>query len=247
MHRRIDNGRRGAAMAEEARPGRRRLRTALGALTLASSSAWAGAPLVTETADVPAAGACELEAALFRATASGLPALRGLGLQGSCGIGGHSQLILGYERARAEGETAQSAGLSAKTTLVAPEDGRTGFGLRYGLSLDKAAGAGWRGEGLELLGVLTREIASGLLLHANLGHAYSRSARQGSTLWSLGVETTADTTLAADVFGDDRSRPWVSAGVGRKFGGGFSANASLAVNFEQPRVRQLTLGAKLEF
>ena len=95
--------------------------------------------------------------------------------------------------------------------------------------------------------VLTREVAASLLLHVNLGHAWSRSARQGTTLWSVGVETATDTTVAADLFGDDRSRPWVSAGVGTKLGRGLSVNASVAVQFENPRVTQWTLGAKIEF
>ena len=55
------------------------------------------------------------------------------------------------------------------------------------------------------------------------------------------------TTVAAALFGDDRSRPWASAGVGTKLGRGLSINASVAVQFENPRVTQWTLGAKIEF
>lgn len=135
-----------------------------------------------------------------------------------------------------------------KSTLVAPEAGHTGWGLRYGVSFDKASGQGWRHEGLELLAVATREVAPDLLVHANLGHARSRNAAQGRTLWSLGVERSAGrTALAADFFGDDRSRPWLSAGVGTSLNDAFSVNASFAVGFEQPRSQQLTLGAKLTF
>ncbi len=225
----------------------RRGGAALLALALICTTAWAGPPLVTETADALDAKACELEAGLSRAKASGLAALRAMSLVGSCGIGSDTQATAGYERSRAAGQTTQAVGLLGKTTLVAPEAGRTGYGIRYGASFDKAPAKGWHRQGLEVLGVLTRELRPGLLLHVNLGHVHQRSAHQGSTLWSLGVETTADTTLAADFYGDDRSRPWVSAGIGRRFGGGFGANAGIAVNFERPRIRQLTLGAKLEF
>lgn len=216
-------------------------------LLAAATAARADAPLVSETADVIGAGACQVEAAFARAKASEMPSMRGLDVLGSCGVRGHSQAAIGYTQESSDGQTARSLRAFVKRTLVAPEGGRTGFGLRVGLNADRTPGDSWRHEGVEVLGVLTREIAPALLFHANLGHAWSRSASQGSTLWSLGVETAADTTLAADFFGDDRSRPWVSAGIGRKFGGGFSANTSLAVQFDKPRVTQWTLGAKLEF
>lgn len=216
-------------------------------LVAAATSSHADAPLVSETADVIPGDACQVELASSRARASGAAAVRGFDLLGSCGVRGHSQAALGYTRERSEGETAQALRAFVKTTLRAPEGGRWGFGLRYGLDGARAAGASWRTEGAEVLGVATREIAPALLFHANLGHAWSRSARQGTTLWSLGIETAADTTVAADLFGDDRSRPWVSAGVGTKLGRGFSVNASVALQFETPRVTQWTLGAKIEF
>ena len=93
----------------------------------------------------------------------------------------------------------------------------------------------------------TRELAGSWLLHANLGVGHERESRQNSTLWSLGVESTDALALAADVFGDDRSRPWVSGGVGYSWGGGFSASVRLAQQFEQPRLRNVTLGLKLVF
>jgi hypothetical protein len=105
----------------------------------------------------------------------------------------------------------------------------------------------WCLESLGLLVAGTREITSALLLHANLGWNRSRAQKQNSTLWSLGLETTSDLVLAADVFGDDRNRPGLSAGLGYSFGTGFSANLSYALVLESPRIKQLTLGAKLAF
>jgi hypothetical protein len=216
-------------------------------LLAAATAARADAPLVSETADVIGAGACQVESAFARATARGAPSARALDLLGSCGVRGHSQVAIGYTQEGSEGQTTRSLRGFVKRTLVAPEPGRTGWGVRAGLSADHAPGESWGHNGLELLGVMTRELAPALLLHANLGHAWSRSARQGTTLWSLGVETAADTTVAADFFGDDRSKPWASAGIGHRFDRGFSANTSLAVQFDKPRVTQWTLGAKLEF
>lgn len=219
---------------------------ALGLLVVAGA-ARADAPLVSETADVIPDQACQVEAATGRSRASGQPAATGQDVLGSCGVKGKHQLALGYTRERSEGQTAHALRAFVKTTLVAPETGSNGYGLRYGFDANRAPGNGWRSEGVEVLGVLTREVAPALLLHVNIGHAWSRSARQGTTLWSLGVETAADTTVAADLFGDDRSRPWASAGVGTKLGRGLSINASVAVQFENPRVTQWTLGAKIEF
>lgn len=211
-------------------------------------SARADAPLVSETADVIGAGDCQFQAALAHAKLRGLPATNGWDLLGSCGIGGHSQVALGYSRERAEGLTAQALRVLGKSTLVAPEAGRTGWGLRYGAAFDSAPGEGRHQEGLEVLAAMTRELAPGLLLHASLGHAHSRNAGTGSTTWSLGVERSAgSTTIAADAFSDDRSRPWVAAGIGRQLSDALSVNASVALGFEQPRLTQLTLGAKLAF
>ena len=134
---------------------------------------------------------------------------------------------------------------------VPVQDGKAGWGLRYGVAALKLPGSSWRSETFELLGLVSRELAQGVLMHANLGHSQSRSQNssnvQGTTLWSMGVETTGTFFSAADFFGDDRSRPWLSGGVGYNFGSGFSANASLAWQFVKPLVRSWTLGAKLEF
>lgn len=176
-------------------------------LLAATATTWADAPLVSETADVIPDRACQVEVATARARASGQPALSGQDVLGSCGVQGVHQLALGYTRERSDGLTAQAMRAFVKTNFVAPEAGKTGFGLRYGFDISRAPGERWRTEGLEVLGALTREIAPSLLFHANLGHAWSRSARQGTTLWSLGVETAADTTVAADFFATTAAAP----------------------------------------
>jgi len=214
-------------------------------LALAALPALAGRPLRSETADVPDAGSCELEAAAARAHSSGLPALRNTDAAFACGVGAQTQAGLGVTRAA--GDTFSAARLVGKTTLLTPERGRTGWGIAYGVDAAKTPDVSWRIDNFGLLAAATRQLAGGLLVHANLGWNRSRTARQNTTLWSLGIETTSDLTVAADVFGDDRSKPGVAAGMGYSFGGGFSASISYALLLESPRVKLLTLGAKLVF
>ena len=215
------------------------------------ASAWADAPLVSETADAIGAGHCQVEAAYSRQRANGQPDGRSTDALLSCGVAASTQAALGTTRSRSSGLSTQAARVAGKTNLVAAQDGNAGWGLRYSVEYLKLPGTSWRSETFEILGVYSRELAPGVLMHANLGHSQSRSQsrsnKQGTTLWSLGVETTGTFFSAADFFGDDRSRPWLSGGVGCNFGGGLSANASLAWQFDKPRVRSLSIGAKLDF
>lgn len=217
------------------------------AAVMGAGAAHADRPLVSETADVIAPGACQIESALARTRAGSLDTARTWDSSFSCGLALQTQVALGYGREQAGGSTDQALRLAGKTTVVAPEDGRTGYGLAYGLAAVKGPGSGYKVEDFTVLALATRELASGLLGHANLGLSHSRSLRRSTALWSLGVETTADLTVAADLFGDDRDRPSVSAGVGYSFGGGFSANAAVALQFSKPQARVLSVGAKLVF
>lgn len=218
------------------------------ALTWAPLSAVAGLPLVTETADALGRGDCELEAQTARATTQGLPAVREWGVLGACGVGLDTQLALGLTRASMSGfGHTQAVGLSGKTNFKAPEAGQTGWGLGYALDAHRDPGESWRLDGQALTLLATREWATGWLGHANLGWAYSRRDKLNSTVWSLGIERTGTLTWAADVFGDDRNKPGASTGLGYDFGGGFSANLSVARLFEKPSIRVVTLGAKFAF
>ncbi len=214
-------------------------------LLLAALPALADRPLVSETADVIGRDSCQVEAGAARTSASGLQSARSGDALFSCGLPANSQAGLGYTRATSAGASIDAVRLVGKTTLLAPEPGRTGWGLAYGVGAEKSVS--WRIESLGVLAVATRELASGLLGHANLGWSRSRADQQSTTTWSLGLETTSDLTLAADVFGDDRNPATFSAGLGYAFGGGFSANLSYALLLDSPRARQVTLGAKFAF
>jgi hypothetical protein len=217
------------------------------AAALALQAAATAGPRVTETADALAARDCELEAAAGRETTTGAPSLRAWELIAGCGVGANTQLGLGMARATVDGTSASAYALLGKTTLAYPQAGLTGWGVAYGLGAVKDPDRSTRLEELSLSLVATRTLADGWLGHANLGVSHSRDARHNTTLWSVGIESTDDLVLAADLFGDDRTKPWASAGVGWAFGGGLSASVSYALQFEKPRVKAWTLGAKLAF
>ncbi|HJV97116.1 MAG TPA: hypothetical protein VJ608_13805, partial [Albitalea sp.] len=88
-----------------------------------------------------------------------------------------------------------------------------------------------------------------LLGHANLGWMHSRVAQQDSTTWGVAFEWAAapNVDLSAEAYGDDRTRPWLSAGVHWVLGKQFSVNASLGAQSTNPRVRQVTAGFNFEF
>ena len=139
--------------------------------------------MATETADSLEAGHCELEAAVARDRTRGLPTLRSSTLILGCGIGASSQAALVRSQARSNGSREQALSLAAKTTFVAPEAGRAGCSLAYGLSSVKASGSAWRTETLDLVSLVTREPAPGLLVHANLGHRARRAVSASTRRW----------------------------------------------------------------
>lgn len=215
---------------------------------LAVGSALADRPLVSETADVIGAGDCQLEAWVARTRQHGGGDRGSAGLA-SCGVGGSHQFGLGARGSRSDGapDRTQALALTGKTTLRAPDQGRTGFGLAYALGFERTARQGMRRESASVLGALTQSLADGTLIHANLGWLHSRSSGHSSTTWSLGVERGEDPVLAADIYGDDRSRPWVSAGAGWSLLEKLSFNASVAQQVDRKRARQLSVGVKLQF
>ncbi|MBL8289599.1 MAG: hypothetical protein JNL85_16580 [Rubrivivax sp.] len=218
------------------------------ALAAASSgTSLADRPLVTETADVIDRGACQVEAAGGQARSSGAPRLREWDVIATCGTAFDTQPALQYGQGRVAGNKEESLRLGAKTTLLAPGDTRAGYGVAYSVGALKLPGRSWQRDDIAIAALVTGNLARRLLGHANVGWTRSRNARQDTTTWSVGMETEGDLVLAADAFGDDRSRPWLSAGLGASLGKGLSVNAAVAQQFETPRVRQVSVGAKIEF
>ena len=222
------------------------LGSALVALT-APPAAWAARPLVSDTADSLAQGDCELETAVASLRVRDEPSTGSVDALVACGIGKGTQLSGAYNRARSGGLTGQVVTLGGKTNLIEAQDGRIGWAIAYGASLDKAPGHGWKHGSTRLFGVATKALRDGLLGHLNLGWLRTESDRLNSTTWSLGVEGDGPVRWAADVFGDDRSRAWVSAGLVWPLAEKLTANLAYAQQFERPRVRQWTLGFKFDF
>lgn len=214
---------------------------------LVAAPAWADRPLLSETADVIGAGDCQFEAWTARTRQPGSASETATTGFVSCGVAGIHQFGLAGWTARSDGQSARGFTLTGKTTLRMPEKGQTGFGVAYTLGFDKQPGASLRAESATINGVITQPLDGGLLLHGNLGWAYSKSAKASTTFWSVGIESGDAFSWAADVFGDDRGKPGVSAGVGWAFSESVSANVAYAMQFESPRVKQLSVGIKIRF
>ncbi|MDH4391650.1 MAG: hypothetical protein QE285_09550 [Aquabacterium sp.] len=222
------------------------LGTALATL-LTAPAAWAARPLVSETADSLARGDCELETALASNRVRGQDNTGSLDTLVACGIGVGTQVSGAYNRSRNGGLTGQTVTLGGKTNLAEVQDGSIGWAIAYGASLDKAPGASWRHGGTRVFGVATKPLTDSLVAHFNLGWLRTESDRSNRTTWSLGVEGDGPVRWAADVFGDDRSRPWASVGLMWPLAEKLSANLEYAQQFERLRVRQWTLGLKFDF
>lgn len=217
------------------------------ATLLAAPATWAARPLVSETADSRARGDCELESALASTRVRGQGNAGSLDALVACGIGLGTQASGAYNRSRSGGLTAQAVTLGGKTSLAEAQDGRIGWAIAYGASLDKASGGSWQHGSTRVFGVASKSLTDSVAAHFNLGWLRSEGDRRNSTTWSLGFEGDGLVRWAADVFGDDRSRAWVSAGLVWPLAEKLSANLAYAQQFERPRVRQWTLGFKFDF
>ena len=219
------------------------------ALALACDGAGANRPLTTDTADTIGNGVCQFEPYAGRNASSGSPNERFWILQLNCGITDQTQLGASAGRAWSAGAADEALAVSGKTAVVKLKDGQTGFALAYGLSASKPSGVSWSGEGVFLNGIASRELREGLLVHGNLGWSHSRSAGQSSTTYAIATEYTATPrlVLSAELYGDDRGRPWVGAGVWFSLADKLSVNASYGVQTSSPRLRQFTLGFLVEF
>ena len=78
--------------------------------------------------------------------------------------------------------------------------------------------------------VATKRVANQWLAHANLGWLRSHTQHQDSSTWNLALEHTVSdgVDLMGEVYGDDRARPWVGAGLRWAVTERFNLNASAA-------------------
>lgn len=206
-------------------------------------------PLVSETADSPASGECQVEVAILRTASSGQTRMHGQQAYASCGTPWDGQLGLLVAREHGGGEPRSTLlGLHGKSTLVTPEDGLTGWGIAYGLTSDHLSGEGWQHGSTHLTLVATRRLGPGLLGHLNLGWQRAQRDHSSSTAWSMGIESDGATWgWAMDLFGDDVSRPWVSGGLLLAPNERLAFSLNLARQLDSQRAIQWTLGGRLKF
>jgi hypothetical protein len=223
----------------------------LAAAILASAfalPAWAGRPLATEDAGVLGQGTCEIES--YAGRAGGGDSVHTRWAQFGCGVGGATQLAFGAGAEKAEGETSTVAALSGKTFLRELTDDQAGWVLAYALLGVREPGSGFRHNATELKAVLT--VPRGAwLVHANLGTQYAHAERTYTTTWGLAAErpgAIGPVDLMAEVFGDDRTAPWIQVGarwtvVPERF----YLDASWGAQTGDERARQVTVGLKIAF
>ena len=215
--------------------------------SLASSSAFADHPLVSETADALASGTCQVELSRAQEKARAQPTLGSSDVQFSCGAGAHSQFAIGLNSSRVDGLRTENYRAVGKTTLLAPEGGATGFGVRYSLGWATGQTQSTELESATVLAVATKEIKNGVLVHANLGFTRDRLQAKSTGLWSLGVETTDALSFAADIFGAERSKPSVSVGMGWRALKDVFVSAAYGVQTANEKAKTLSIGLKLMF
>ncbi len=227
------------------------MKTALRLLPLvaamATPMARAGHPLVSETADALAPGTCQVEFVRANEKAGVAPMSGGSDVQFSCGSGAHSEFAIGMSSARVDGLRAEAYRVAGKTTLVAPEDGTTGFGVRYSLRWAVMQGQRTELESSTIVAVATREISNGVIAHANLGFTRNRLQSRTTGSWSLGVETTDPFSFAADIFGKERSKPSVSLGMGWRATKDLFVSVANALQTADDKAKTVSMGLKLVF
>jgi hypothetical protein len=218
-------------------------------LVAAAAYAHAGRPLQTEDAGVLGAGECELESFIARERARGAPTARTVSAQIGCGIGLHTQLALAAARVRVDGEHDDDVALVGKTWLRELRDDHAGVTLAYALGAARAPGGSFRHSSTQVRLVATVPHA-GWLLHADVGAARSETDQVDSTTWGLAVERSGvgALDLMAEVFGDDRTDPWVNLGVRwSMLPRRLMLDASFGMQLDAARARLLTVGLKFAF
>ena len=227
----------------------RRHALAASMVIMVASPVQANRPLTTDTADTIVLKRCQFEPYVASTRASGSATQRSTILQLNCGVRDDTQLGVAISRESAGGAHSDLIAAAGKTYLVELKDGQTGVAIAYGLSAVKPGGGSWEHESTWLTLIASRRLTEGLLGHANLGWARSRSAGQHSTTWGLAFEwaVAPKLTLSAETYGDDRDKPWVAVGVWSPLTDQFSVNVSVGAQRSNPRMRQVTAGFNFEF
>ena len=187
-------------------------RAAAAVIALASLAAYAGRPLTTEDAATLEDKACQVEAWIDRGSdftsAWAVPA---------CNFGWGIEWQAGFARRKDEAAPTSydESYFQAKKVLVAPTEGGWGYGLVVGVSrfLHRPSHRGY--DDPYVIVPVTWTPDAPTAIHLNIGWTRDRDQKIDSTLWGIAGERniTERVTLVGEVFGDDRTRPFMRVGT----------------------------------
>lgn len=170
----------------------------------------AGRPLVTEDAGVLDAQACEVQAYALRQTERDASPAQGAHVDLACGVGSGTQLGLGYQRIRQDGESNRTLEFNGKTAIRAMSEQETGLAVAYGYGQASNPGSPLAHDQLVLRLAASRPVGD-FLVHGNLGLLRTRSSPRNNLVWALAAEregALGPVDLAVEVFGDNRNPAW---------------------------------------
>jgi hypothetical protein len=224
------------------------------ALVLAVAAAQAARPLQTDDAGVLDRGVCESQALAPRLTEAGQSTSE-RSLEVACGWGWNSQIAVAGIRSDAEGQRTQGLALAGKTRLwqASERDDAAALTLSWQIRSEKQPQDSWRhvGTGLNLL--YSAPLAAIGTVHLQLGHGIDEQDGRRTTSWGLALEHAAfgeggRWAPMAEVYGDDRGRPWWSGGLRLvAIADRLLFDASYGRRFSAGRETLLTFGVKLIF
>jgi len=224
------------------------LALAAAACALGAGAARADRPLSTDTAGVKARQVCQLSAFAGRARERGAPHTGLRVVEAGCGIGWNTELWAGIERATSGGVRADALSIGGKTDLLAFDDDGGGIALAYGTGWDRPRGGPSEHAASSITLIASRRIGA-VTLHANLGHARDHAAHRGGTVMALAGEWAfaPQWTWSAELFGDDRSRPWTATGLHLALDEAVGVYAGVAAQRGSARPRQWSIGLNWNF
>lgn len=220
---------------------------------LMASQAHAGRPFQTEDAGVLPDSECEWQSIAQSSHIEHAGAERGWSSEIACGTPWLAQWALSYGQVRAESERSSHLTLSTKISIIDGSDDSFSLALAPGLDVSRAGdGHAYRRDGLALNVVWTQPLRGNWTGHANLGWRLDSPIQGRSsqhTTWAMAAQWAASETVSmgAEVYGVDRSRPWLGAGMLWDLTNAWSVSAAYNLNRALPRASTLSVSAKLAF
>lgn len=191
---------------------------ALSASALGVRHAAAARPLATDDAGVLAAGDCEAEAYANRLNLRGSGRENSASAQIGCGLGANAQADLAYGRSNQPDADnrghKESVSANAQLRLLETPGGHA-VALAAGSSMGRTGREAFQFDSINLNAIWTAPLSDRWTSHANLGWARKRSDSTQRTTWNLALEYQLKQGLdaGAELYGDDRSRPWLGLGL----------------------------------